>query len=898
MHRQLFLSVSQEISDVLKNKEWQKSRLGKIDEWPSCLVNLLNTMFNCPVPCFAFYGSDSLCFFNEKYLKVCEFYFKAEDLGQPASELFGNHWSEICPYVEKVKETGECLKGDVERLPSLIHYEVSYNPYRYLPVFSDSGIVEAVLVNYHEIEDAQKIFDKIEDTREELGFAIGAAELGTWDYDPKNDYLIVNERISEWFGLRSQHLPLAHAIACIVDKDRERVMKAIEKSLVFESGGEYSAEYTIKNPLNGIERRIVGKGKAYFNEKKEAYRFRGTIQDITQFIKAIEKTENTEERLRMALSATGMGMFELFLRDDQIFYNERLPDIFGLSGTQKLRHTDFKDLLLEEDKEIVMTSLQNSFITGTYAYEARIKRTDGRVVWLKTRGRVYHDEAGKPDRILGTVEDVTEEKEREQKLRKSEQKLRSLIENSPFPIAIYEGLEMTVTMVNKAVIDLWGKGADIVGKTFLEVLPELKDFEFVDHLQRVYKTGIPFSELNKRVDFNIDGRMQKHYFDYNYTPLFNEEGKVFGVMNTAADVTNVVTAKIELEESEARFRLLADSLPQLIWAGDKYGNLNYWNRATYQYCGVTPEQLHSGKWAEIVHPEDRKENLRRWMESIKTGKGFLLEHRFKTADGSYRWQLSRALPLRDENNEIVRWVGSSTDIDEMKEQEQQKDFFISMASHELKTPLTSIKAYIQILMSKFEKENDEFVSKSLKAVNKQITKLTGLIAELLDLSKIKAGSLTLEYQRFDLNELIDDSITETLQINPDHRIVFYQEVKPLEILGDRDRLGQVMLNMLSNAIKYSPGKGDITVRSKIVNEEIMVVVEDQGIGINHTDKTKVFDRFFRVGGANEETFPGFGIGLYLVKDIISRHKGRVGVESELGKGSVFYFTLPLRPDTS
>ena len=227
----------------------------------------------------------------------------------------------------------------------------------------------------------------------------------------------------------------------------------------------------------------------------------------------------------------------------------------------------------------------------------------------------------------------------------------------------------------------------------------------------------------------------------------------------------------------------------------------------------------------------------------------------------------------------------------MKEQDQQKDFFISMASHELKTPITSIKGYVQLLQSSYKNSTDEFLIKSLGVIDKQISTLTVLIADLLDVSKIKTGSLVLKKENFEMQALIQEVISHLKHINPGHTFNYCGEM--MQVFADRDRISQVLINFLNNAVKYAPDSKIITLKNYLQNGEVTIEVQDFGIGISKGEQEKVFERFYRVEGKNESTFPGFGIGLYICWDIIQRHKGRIGVTSEQGKGSVFYFSIPV-----
>jgi signal transduction histidine kinase len=197
-----------------------------------------------------------------------------------------------------------------------------------------------------------------------------------------------------------------------------------------------------------------------------------------------------------------------------------------------------------------------------------------------------------------------------------------------------------------------------------------------------------------------------------------------------------------------------------------------------------------------------------------------------------------------------------------------------------------------MLQSMYSNSSDDFLKNSLGIVDKQVVTLTKLISDLLDLSKIKTGSLMLNKENFSVNELIKNIITEIKLINPEYTILFTAE-KEAMLYADRERIGQVVINFLTNAVKYSPAVQLIKVESIVNEKDVIISVEDSGIGINKTDQQKIFERFYRVEGKNEKTFPGFGIGLFITAEIIQRHNGKIGVKSEPGKGSVFYCSLPL-----
>ncbi len=215
-----------------------------------------------------------------------------------------------------------------------------------------------------------------------------------------------------------------------------------------------------------------------------------------------------------------------------------------------------------------------------------------------------------------------------------------------------------------------------------------------------------------------------------------------------------------------------------------------------------------------------------------------------------------------------------------------------MASHELKTPLTSLKAYLQIVSKKLNPLNDSFITNTLLKAGNQVNRMTDLIHGFLDLSKLESGKLQLKIKEFDINKLIEDTIAETSVISPGNIIIFKPN-DPIIVNADIEKIGQVIGNYLSNAIKYSDKESIIKVISSKANGYAKVLVIDEGIGIKAKDQEKLFQRFYRVESDKMKNISGFGIGLYLASEIIQRHKGKIGVKSEDGRGSSFYFMLPV-----
>lgn len=342
-----------------------------------------------------------------------------------------------------------------------------------------------------------------------------------------------------------------------------------------------------------------------------------------------------------------------------------------------------------------------------------------------------------------------------------------------------------------------------------------------------------------------------------------------------------VTMKSEIDH----FHLMLEALPQIAFTLDGEGKVNFVNSKWYEYSS---SELNFPQ----THPDD-KCILYEFERCKKKGKALELESRIKNVKTSeYRFHLLRMSPVYD-GKTIKNWVGTFTDIDDQKKVEKEKDEFLSIASHELKTPLTSIKAYMQLLERKLKsteaKTESDFVGKALS----QLEKLNTLITDLLDVSKIDNGKLKINKKPTNLENVIQTAIETILQTHDDSvKITRHGFIPDILIPLDAIRIEQVLINFLTNAIKYSPKNNQVIVSTFVDENEVRVSVTDFGIGIPDFKQDAVFKKFYRVEESSLQ-FQGMGIGLYICSEIISQHDGTIGLSSVVEEGSTFYFTLPL-----
>ncbi|QQL49378.1 ATP-binding protein [Mucilaginibacter ginkgonis] len=331
-----------------------------------------------------------------------------------------------------------------------------------------------------------------------------------------------------------------------------------------------------------------------------------------------------------------------------------------------------------------------------------------------------------------------------------------------------------------------------------------------------------------------------------------------------------------------------------LWAVDLTTGIIAITSRSRDLHGVRHEQEISYQESlELVSPDFRDIVDETIKKAIEEKGSFTVEYTITPKDGrKVRWLKSTGQVYTNHLGVPVKMQGLMADITEQKEDEQRKSDFIGMVSHELKTPLTSLNGYIQLLQTRTGKYADSFLDSSLDKANRQIGKMTKMINGFLNVSRFESGKIHIDHQQFDMKDLLADIEEETVPANNTHRITFHP-VESTVVNGDKDKIGQVITNFISNALKYSAPATHVQVACIAVDGNVQVSVADEGMGIAQKDIDKLFDRYYRVEGHQMHTVSGFGIGLYLCAEIVERHNGKIWVESEPGKGSSFYFSLPL-----
>lgn len=526
---------------------------------------------------------------------------------------------------------------------------------------------------------------------------------------------------------------------------------------------------------------------------------------------------------------------------------------------------------------------------------------------------LIHDDSGGQGGVLVVCNETTAKIEALNALTKAKQdleaaqteilrerdRLKRFFIQAPAGVCILDGPDLVFELVNSSYQQLL-PGRELLGKPIFEALPELINQPVGEMLRNTYKSGQQYEarELYIPVTRADTGLLEARYFNFIYQPRHNTDGKVDGIMVFVFEVTEMVNTRQDLEREKDKLQLAIKAAELGTFDMDLINGTMEWDRRCRTLFGISHSDIvtYEKDFITGLHPDDRDRIVEIinnvFIKSISNG-DYDVEYRtVGVEDQKIRWVRAKGKTYFDENDRPTRFVGAVLDITEQKSDEIRKNDFIGMVSHELKTPLTSLSAYVQMLYAKASKEQDSFVSGALDKVNIQVRRMGTMINGFLNVSRLESGKILLNKHDFMLDELVLAMTDEIRQTGPGHILECIIE-KPIAIQADQDKIGSVIINLLSNAVKYSAKGKTITITCGMAGNIAQVSVHDEGIGIKPEDIDKLFERYFRAESPQTKYISGFGIGLYLSAEIIQRHNGKIWAESGVNKGSTFYFTLPL-----
>ena len=503
------------------------------------------------------------------------------------------------------------------------------------------------------------------------------------------------------------------------------------------------------------------------------------------------------------------------------------------------------------------------------------------------------DIEGKTQGVLVICNETTRFVNYAQERLKSEQNLRNTILQSPAAMCILMGPDFKVDIANNKIYELWGTNEELAkGKSLVSFLPGARTQGFEDLLEHVYFTGETFKSHAIAYNSPTEKGAATIYFDLLYEAFRESNGSISGVIVVATDVTEQVLNFKKAEEAELKARMAIESADLGLFEIELESTSLQTDERFNEIFGVEKITLRKDI-VPFFHPDDLQLISRAHEEAIKTGY-LSVEYRIIHKDRSIHWIKSNGKVIAGENGKPAKIYGVIQDVTSLKEINQQKDDYISIVSHELKTPVTSMRINSYLLLEKLANADKQVVS-MLKSMNYQVDRLSHIIQDLTDVTRLEAHKVLFRNEVLEFDQLVKDNVAEIKIINQTDRIVL-THLEAVKIFADKDRTSQVLINLLTNALKYSPDSQKVLVSLSIKDDSAICAVKDFGNGIKKEEHGKIFERFFQASGNEGVARSGFGLGLYISAQIIERQKGKIWVESSHGEGSTFFFSLPLFKD--
>ena len=921
-----FLNGGGEMGQLIRGKDWGDTPLGDPDAWPQSLRTMVSVMLENPFAMYIAWGKNYTQLYNDAYRPILGSTKHPHALGNSANKTFSEIWHIIEPMFNGVLE-GKSVGFPDFILPLNRHgfEEECYFDFSYSPIRKEDGEVGGILVTVIETTDKKKAelglaeseikFRRLADNIPNLAWMANADGWIYWYNKRWYDYTGTKAEDMEGWGWQSVHDP--NYLQSVLVKWKNAIMKGKAFEMIFPL-----------KAADGTFRPFLTQAMPLLNDEGEIYQWFGTNTDISEQQKAEEVIKESEERFRNMAEDSDIFIALADETSNAIYFNKAWVNFTG-RRMEDLLQFGWTDLIHEDDRQTFVNIYLTAFEKRIpWIGELRVLNYSKEYRWMLAKGTLRTHTDGTFAGYISSCVDITELKLAQYALKSSEQKFKNLVAQSPVPMVILRGPEHKIEIANTIVEKRWGYGeVDFSNKTLGDLFPVLRQEKHNILLDEVYKTGKSFREYESEVYFKANVGFKTCYFDFEYAPLLEEDGSVSGIITTITDVTEHVEARQTIEKSEEKFRLLANSMPQHIWTSDIYGHLNYFNQSVYDYSGLSPQQVEKDGWIQIVHPDDREENIKKWSESISTGKNFLIEHRFRRYDGEYRWQLSRAIPQLDETGKIQMWVGTSTDIEdqknftrelerqvsertkqiaknniELENMNKELQSFAYISSHDLQEPLRKIQIFSsQILEGEAHNLSDIGKDKFMRMQN-AAKRMQTLIQDLLTYSR--TGTAERSFEKCNLKNLVD-VVKEEMQEELEQKNAMVEVCGECNLTVIPFQFRQLLYNLISNSLKFvqTNQAPHISMKCRKVNgaclnhekltQDILywhICYSDNGIGFENKYSKRIFEVFQRLHGKKD--YQGTGIGLAIVKKIVENHSGIIAASGEINKGATFDIYIP------
>jgi PAS domain S-box-containing protein len=629
----------------------------------------------------------------------------------------------------------------------------------------------------------------------------------------------------------------------------------------------------------------------------------------------VTSISHDDARFRAIFTNAAVGIARVALDGHFLEVNKRLCDILGYTSDELLTKT-FEDLTERDDLATDLRGMQR-MLAGeieTYLTEKRSRRKDGSVVWTNFTVSLARGADGSPDYFISIVEDISARRQAEAHLRASDERLSLALKAAGLGIFEWDVQADRAVWENERMYELFGHTRADGALSKAQLLERSVHPDDADALERALASGMA-SGRPFHTTFRIrrrDGALRWLDLAGHFLPPDGGPVRMIGVLT---DNTEQHLAEETLRASEERFRIMADTAPVMIWMSGTDTLCTFFNKPWLDFTGRPLEAELGNGWTEGVHPEDLKHCLQTYVESFETRRPFRMDYRLRRHDGQYRWIFDQGVPRFSSSSEFLGYIGSCVDVTERKQAEAEretlaeeqaaravaeaasrsKDEFLAMVSHELRSPLSAILSYAQLL--RVGPVDIDAINRVVTVIERNAKAQLQIIEDLLDSARITTGKLRIELAPIDLVPVLEAAL-DTVRPAASAKgvtLVLDCEPKPTEALGDPARLQQILWNLLTNAIKFTPEGGRVSLAMKHDAGHIRIVVSDTGQGIEPAFLPFVFQRFSQTDTSSARRFGGLGLGLSLVQDLVELHGGTISATSEgVGRGATFTVTLPAR----
>ncbi|WP_347157318.1 PAS domain-containing sensor histidine kinase [Pontibacter chitinilyticus] len=770
-----------------------------------------------------------------------------------------------------------------------------------IPVLQATGEINYIIHEVRDITSHIMAAREMKASRDSIHLLANAAGGTTWECDLANNKFTWGSSYKMLFGYSDADLEIAPQQweALTHPDDYAHVRQTFQEVLLAQSR-IFSLQYRFRK-ADHTYANVLSCGYVLYSEAGSPLRLVGSVMDLSRTKEYEQKVNESNERFERIAMATNDVIWDWNLRSNDIWWNEGFKTVFGYKD-EEIEPTiiSWEHRIHPEDYLPVKTSIEAAISTGQNIWESeyRFRCADGTYKLIHDKGYVLHDHDGTPIRMVGAMEDITEKRQHEQRLFDSLAWAKVIMESLPL---------MTWTARPDGATDYYNqRWYDYTGTTF----DELKEWGWSTIIhpedaaattkawQHAIRTGEPLLVENR---WKAVSNGQYRWFLVRAVPIKDAEGNVTMWIGTHTDIEEQKQIQLALEESNQKFRFLAESIPQIIWSAEADGQHDYFNKRWTDYTGKTTEESTRMEWLELVYPDDQQGMLERWQYSLRTGAFYETEFRLMNGfTGTYRWFLGQAMPMRNDSGEIVKWFGSSTDIEDHKRAEeelveknlelqrinQDLDSFVYTASHDLKLPIINMGGIFEELMRTASFADPEATG-MIRMFNKSLQQLHITINELSEVVKVQKTSGR-AIEQLSLQEITDDvllSVQDSIH-NAGARIsIDFSEAPAVPFT--RASLKSVLYNLICNAIKYkSPDRTpEIHLSSVQKGEYIELKVTDNGLGI---DMSKHQNKLFQMFKRFHNHVNGSGLGLYIVNRLLTNHNGYINIESTLNEGTTFY----------